>query len=111
MKKIIKVNSREDILNFGDIWINEPHKIRVVGRYNGLYYLKNDTYPKYFKYEEPYDAHCCGTWREITEEDYNNYIKKEINKYKNKLNKLNANYLEKEIAKYENKINELEENL
>lgn len=43
-----------------------------------IYYLKDVNYPKYFKYEEPFDAHFCGDWVEVGKEEYNEYIRKRI---------------------------------
>lgn len=43
---------------------------------DGVYHIKNLTYPKYFRYEESFDTHFCGDWFEVSEKDYKDYISK-----------------------------------
>ena len=82
---MIKVNSRKEILDFGGIVYDEPQFIR-----NGLgaFHLKDDTYPKYFKYSPPMEVYCCGTYDEVTQEEYKQYLENKILEIKKELEKL-----------------------
>lgn len=53
-------------------------QIRLYGE--GVFHLEGTNYPKYFRYEEPYDAHFCGDWLEVSKEEYREYIRKRIEK-------------------------------
>lgn len=43
-----------------------------------VFHLNDTHYPKYFRYEEPWDSHCCGDWMEVSKEEYREYILKRI---------------------------------
>lgn len=43
-----------------------------------VFHLNGTHYPKYFRYEEPWDAHFCGDWIEVSKEEYRTYILKKI---------------------------------
>lgn len=83
---MIKVNSRQEILDLGEIWWDEPDTIRI-NRY-GIFHLKDDNYPKYFEYYEPYDTHYCGNYYECSQEEYKEFLEKCINEYSEKIKKL-----------------------
>ena len=83
---MLKINSREEILNLGVIWWDESNSIRIMEY--GVFLLKDNNYPKYFKYSPSDDAHFCGHYFEQSQEDYKNYLVEEIEKYSNKIKKL-----------------------
>ena len=71
-KTIIQINSRQDLYDLGTVSWEESNNLLIIG--HGIFCLKNDNYPKYFEYNEPFDTHCCGTWCERTKEDYLKYL-------------------------------------
>lgn len=85
-KEMIKVNSRQDILNLGTIWFNEPNAIRI-GQY-GVFYLEDSHYPKYFKYYESYDTHSCPNYCECSQEEYKAFLRELIDEYSEKIKKI-----------------------
>lgn len=82
---MIKVNSRQEILDLGIVVYDEPDNIRI-SQY-GIFYLENDHYPKYFKYFEPYDTHFCGNYCECSQKEYKKFLKERINEYSEKIKK------------------------
>ena len=83
---MIKINSRQEILDLGTVWFDEPNAIRIC-QY-GVFCLKDDHYPKYFKYLDSYNAHFCGSYCECSQEEYKNYLKKSIDEYSEEIKKL-----------------------
>ena len=81
----MKINSRKEILDFGGVWYDEPNFIRNT---LGSFHLKDDTYPKYFRYSPPMDEHFCGTYDEVTQEEYKQYLENKILEVKKDLEKL-----------------------
>lgn len=57
--KYIIVLSKKELEEKGILWDEENH-IRV--RELGIFHLENVTYPQCFKYESPWDLHCCGDY-------------------------------------------------
>lgn len=51
-------------------------------------HLPEDTYPKYYKYCPPFDAHFVGDYTRITKEEFINYINDEIINLGNNIKKL-----------------------
>lgn len=73
------VDSYEEIENLGDIIFKDDLRIRINGF--GVFELDDkENWPKYFMYEEPYDFHFCGTYREVTKDEANEYLIKELKK-------------------------------
>ncbi len=60
---MMKVNSRKEILDLGEVWWEKPKKIRIFGY--GIFHLDDDEYPKYFKLVESDDAHFCDNYYEL----------------------------------------------
>lgn len=69
---IKKIDSPDYFKN--NIWDRTENESGSVRTDDGVFYIKNGKYPKYFKYEESFDLHFCGDWYEVTREDYNKYI-------------------------------------
>lgn len=70
---MIKVNSRQEILDLGIVVYDEPDNIRI-SQY-GIFYLENDHYPKYFKYFEPYDTIFAATIANVRKKNTKNFLK------------------------------------
>ena len=71
-KTIIQINSRQDLYDLGTVSWEKSNSLLIIG--HGIFCLKDDNYPKYFEYNEPFDTHCCGSWCECTKEDYLKYL-------------------------------------
>ena len=83
---MIKVNSKKEIRALGEVWWEESKRIRISGY--GIFYLKDDNYPKYFKCVESDDLHFCDTYHECTEKAYEKWRQAEIRKLTKKIEKL-----------------------
>ena len=92
---MLKINSRQEILNLGTVLYDAPNTIRII-QY-GVFNLKDNNYPKYFKYFEPYDAHFCGDYCETTKEEYKNYLTNKIKKLKKQIKELQRKLNEEEV--------------
>lgn len=107
MKRMIKVNSYNEIKGLGDVvWeehnINYNHtdyynngtNIRISGY--GVFHLKDDNYPKYFKWTEAWDSHSCDDYWEQDKELYIKYLNYKIEEAEDVLNKYKM-MLEEEV--------------
>lgn len=73
---LIKINSKEELKNLNEVIWENRNMIRISNY--GVFNLKDDNYPKYFKYESPLDTHCCGDFYEVRKEDYVEVLKRKI---------------------------------
>ena len=73
---IIKIKSREELKNLNKVIWGNRDAIRI-SNYD-VFNLKDDNYPKYFKYKSPLDTHCCGDFYEVRKEDYVEVLKRKI---------------------------------
>ena len=83
---MIKINSRQEILDLGTVWFDEPNAIRI-GEY-GIFHLKDNHYPKYFHIFRSYDTRFYGDFYECSQEEYKDFLKKTIDKYLEEIKKL-----------------------
>lgn len=65
---------------FNKVWNRTKNGVGEIRMNDGVYHIKDTRYPKYFRYEESFDAHFCGDWFETTMEEFNDYISKQIRK-------------------------------
>lgn len=94
MAEIIKINSKEELMNLGDVRFNY-HDVKIRINDYGIFHLENDIYPKYFKYFESWDApHSCGNYYEQTKAAYIEYLTNEVSKLQKKIDKLNEKIAE-----------------
>ena len=71
--------------------MNGIGQIRPYGE--GVFFLNDTHYPKYFRYEEPWDTHCCGTGIEVSKEEYCEYILKRIEEEYSEIERLKRELL------------------
>ena len=65
---------------FNTIWDHTKNGVGEIRMNDGVYCIKDTRYPKYFRREESFDAHFCDDWFEVTMEEFNDYISKQIRK-------------------------------
>lgn len=74
--------------------LRNEHGVGQIRLNDGVFHLKNTDYPKYFRYEEPYDAHFCGEWFEVSKEEYCKYLLQKIEEKYVEIERLKKEYLE-----------------
>ena len=105
MENMVKVNSYNELKNLGDViweehninyttWCENGTNIRISGY--GIFHLKDDNYPKYFKWSESWDSHSCDDYWEQNKELYIKYLNYKIEEAKDVLNKYKM-MLEEEV--------------
>lgn len=72
----IKINSIEELKNLNEVLWENRNMIRISNY--GVFILKDNNYPKYFKYETSLDTHSCGEFYEVRKEDYIEALKEKI---------------------------------
>lgn len=84
---MIKVNSRKELENLGEIDFDYSYKIRI--RSLGIFYLENENYPKYYKV----DNSCSfPKYFEMNNEEVEEFYKSSIGHKKIELDKLVKDY-------------------
>ena len=90
MTNIVKIESEEYFKNVKIFWDERNEmgrgEIRVANR--GVFQFSDNRYPKYFRYEESWDERSCGTWVEVSKQDYQQYIYKRIKDLTDEINTL-----------------------
>lgn len=82
---IIKINSKEELLN-GEVILNCEEAIET--REKGRFYLKNENFPKYFKYCPPFDYGFNATYNEVEKVEYLEQLENELKEAEAKVKKL-----------------------
>jgi len=91
------VKSYNDLIKDNGIIWEEEDAIRLGSL--GVFYFKDNKWPKAFEYEESWDAHFCDSWHEIDKNEIISYLKKEIKNNKETLEKI-----DERVKEYKRKL-------